>query len=221
MCQRGANRNTSAMSPSRLPRSPNRGVVNRRPQLENIIWGRRAAWSPLWCWPCPKWLLPSSINRIEIFEVCLLVQNTQPWCYISNLKEELTNCGTKAADLLDHFLPANFNANPLNILAHLQQLWLHNAYQFKVLVHLSPFARNLEGQFWDSQFWGLGECKRVGICTNWKPTSQYKVLFYLTSFGSNSNVKLWSLNSIPRLGDWVDLDLSALCIVAKRWKIRI
>ena len=31
------------------------------------------------------------------------------------------------------FLPPNFNTNPLNILVHLQLLWLHNRYQFKVL----------------------------------------------------------------------------------------
>ena len=30
--------------------------------------------------------------------------------------KEPTNCGTKAADVLANFYPANFNANPLNIL---------------------------------------------------------------------------------------------------------
>ena len=30
---------------------PNRGVANRRPQIEHIVCGRRAAWSPLWWWP--------------------------------------------------------------------------------------------------------------------------------------------------------------------------
>ena len=29
------------------------------------------------------------------------------------------------------FWPVNVNANQLNILVHLQQLWFHNAYQFK------------------------------------------------------------------------------------------
>ena len=40
------------MSSSRSPLTQNRGVVNRRPQIEHIMWGHRAAWSPLWWWPC-------------------------------------------------------------------------------------------------------------------------------------------------------------------------
>ena len=32
------------------------------------------------------------------------------------------------------FYPTNFNANPLNILVHLQLRWLHNDYQFKVWI---------------------------------------------------------------------------------------
>ena len=38
-------------------------------------------------------------------------------------KENTTNSGTKAADVLNKFLhPENFNANLLNILVHLQLL---------------------------------------------------------------------------------------------------
>ena len=33
---------------------PNGGVVNGRQQTEHIVWSRRAAWSPLWWWPCRK-----------------------------------------------------------------------------------------------------------------------------------------------------------------------
>ena len=33
------------------PCIPNPGVANRRPQIEYIMWGRRAAWSSLWWWP--------------------------------------------------------------------------------------------------------------------------------------------------------------------------
>ena len=36
----------------RSPRTPNRGVVNRRPPINNSMWGHPAAWSPLWWWPC-------------------------------------------------------------------------------------------------------------------------------------------------------------------------
>ena len=40
------------------------------------------------------------------------------------------------------FWPANIHANPLNILVHLQLLWLYNAYLFNVLGYLLPFVRN-------------------------------------------------------------------------------
>ena len=36
------------------------------------------------------------------------------------LQEKPTNCGTKAANVLDRFLACNFNANSLNILVHLK-----------------------------------------------------------------------------------------------------
>ena len=46
--------------PPRPPNPPNRGAKspplklqpNQRPQIEHIMLGRRAAWSPLWWWPC-------------------------------------------------------------------------------------------------------------------------------------------------------------------------
>ena len=45
MCQWGATRNTWAgyrISSSRSPRTADRGVDNRRPRIEHIMWGRRA-----------------------------------------------------------------------------------------------------------------------------------------------------------------------------------
>ena len=47
------------------PSHPNRRVKqlplklqsNRQPQIEHIIWGRRAAQTPLWWWPCFGWCL--------------------------------------------------------------------------------------------------------------------------------------------------------------------
>ena len=53
--------------------------------------------------------------------------------------------------------PANFNVNPLNILVHLQLLWLRNAYQFKVLFHLQQFGRNLR-RVLGTPIYGLWEC---------------------------------------------------------------
>ena len=47
MCQWGVNRNTWAgyrMRSAGSVRTPNRGVIDRRTQIEHIMWGRRAAW---------------------------------------------------------------------------------------------------------------------------------------------------------------------------------
>ena len=55
--------------------------------------------------------------------------------------------GTKAADVLANFLPANINANPLRICVNLQILWLYNADQAKVWLLLLPFGRNLKRGF--------------------------------------------------------------------------
>ena len=56
MCQWGANRNPWAdykmSSFPAPPRTPNQRVANRRPQIEHIMAGRRAAWSPFGRWPC-------------------------------------------------------------------------------------------------------------------------------------------------------------------------
>ena len=56
---------------------------------------------------------------------------------------------TRGAHKLQIFYLENLNANPMNILVHLQLLWLHNDPQFKVLLHLLPFGRNLKGECWD------------------------------------------------------------------------
>ena len=40
---------------------PNRGVVNRRPEIEHIMRDRRATWSPLWWWPCCLGYIPSFV----------------------------------------------------------------------------------------------------------------------------------------------------------------
>ena len=54
-------------------------------------------------------------------------------------------------------------------------------------------GRNLNEQFWDPQFWGVG----IRSCANRKPTHDFpihlntKFLLYLPPFGRNSNAKLW------------------------------
>ena len=40
------------MSSFPTPTYPNQVVTNWRPHIEHIMWGRRAAWPPLWWWPC-------------------------------------------------------------------------------------------------------------------------------------------------------------------------
>ena len=59
----------------------------------------------------------------------------------------------------------------MNILVHLQLLRLHNAYQFKVLLHLLPFGSNLKGGV--LRFPILVAMLAVGICTNRKTTHDF------------------------------------------------
>ena len=46
-----------------------------------------------------------------------------------------------------YLLASKHNAYRLNILLHLQLLWLHNAYHLKVFLYLTPFGHNLKGGF--------------------------------------------------------------------------
>ena len=107
-----------------------------------------------------------------------------------------------------NFSTGKHNANQLNIFAQLQEevdhftylgsivdaeggteagVRLHNAYWFKVLLNLLPFGHNLNG--------GV---RRVGICTNRKPTHNFPIPIhtkfcsrpYLSPSGQNSNIKL-------------------------------
>ena len=48
------------------PRTPNRGVVNWRPQIEHIMWGRRTVWSPLCWWPCDFYQLTARLSSIYL-----------------------------------------------------------------------------------------------------------------------------------------------------------
>ena len=104
-----------------------------------------------------------------------------------------TNVGLKPPMCWANFYPANFNANPLNSLVHLQLLLLHYACQFKVLLHLLPSGCNLKRGFWDPQFWWLGRWDLYQSKTHPRlpNTFQYKVLLDLPRFGRNSIVRLW------------------------------
>ena len=55
MCQEGANRNMWAgyrISPSQREVLLTEGSSTDDDRFEHIMWGRWAAWSPLWWWPC-------------------------------------------------------------------------------------------------------------------------------------------------------------------------
>ena len=55
-----------------------------------------------------------SINRLTSCSMLALVRR-------SHAQEKPTNCGTEAADVLENFfLASKHNANPLNIVMHLQ-----------------------------------------------------------------------------------------------------
>ena len=71
---------------------------------------------------CVNSLLMGMIQMSRSVSNIILVTNLMPYLRHISKHENPTNCGTKAADVLANFLPANFNANPLNILLHLQLL---------------------------------------------------------------------------------------------------
>ena len=98
--------------------------------------------------------------------------------YFHSSQEKPTNCWTKAANLA-----SKHNANPLNILVHLQLLGfhIHKTCQFKVLLYLLPSGCNLKKEFWDLQFWRYGY--GTGIRTNCKPTHDFPI----------PNIKFWSI----------------------------
>ena len=96
---------------------------------------------------------------------------------------------------------------PLQLLRH------HNAYQFKVWLHLLPYGHNLKGEFWEFPNLGGWGVRGPGVAPTESPSHNFpipvnkKILLYLLPFGRNSSVKLWPINSTPlhRLGVWVYL----------------
>ena len=86
---------------------------------------------------------------------------------------------------------------------------LHNAYQFKALLHLPPFGRKV-GVLRSTIFGGggRGSVRMSGLAPiqsiahpRLPNNCQYNLLRYLPPFGLNSNVKLCLLPQIdPRLG---------------------
>ena len=72
-------------------------------------------------------------------------------------QEKPTNCGTKAADVLDKPCPANLHAKPLNILVPLQLLAFKAHSNSKCCSSATAWPR-FKGGFEFPNFWGLEEC---------------------------------------------------------------
>ena len=83
-------------------------------------------------------------NRLHIYFNSHLRTNDD-----KNSPEKLTNCVSLRPKMCASqlFLAANFCANQLTILVHLQ-LWLRNACQFNVLLYLLPFGGNSNVKLW-------------------------------------------------------------------------
>ena len=103
-------------------------------------------------------LKDNNIYRVVNFEVfptnskhIILLRRMQ------NAQEMPTNCGTKVADAPDKC----FWAGKLKCKSTEYLLWLHNAYQFKVLPHLLPFGRNLKGSIEASPTLWIGELVEI------------------------------------------------------------
>ena len=84
------------MSSSRSPRTQKRQVVNRRPQIEHIMCGRQAAWSPLLWWPC---------NNCNFWTKSRVQFNCAHWWQLNDLPKHsrtLAQTVGKCATLLGH-----------------------------------------------------------------------------------------------------------------------
>ena len=64
------------------------------------------------------------------------LNNVNGWCtklgQFCSLQEKPTSCGTKDADVPDKFLTGKHNANPLNILVHLQLPCAQRGMEFEL-----------------------------------------------------------------------------------------
>ena len=105
-----------------------------------------------------NWINRSCIIRSKI-DLVLLSWNMKS-LHIVGLK--LSMCWT-------HYLVGKHSANPMIILVHLQFLWLHNAYQFNVLLQLLPSDRNLKGVFESPNSGFRGRVKGSGFVPNESP----------------------------------------------------
>ena len=108
----------------------------------------------------------------------------------------------KGSPRVRKFLPANFNTNPLNNLVHLQLLWFHEAYLFKVLLHLLPLCRSLNGGVLGTPNLSVcgvrGELRSREWCLSkahqrLPNTSQCKGLLYLQNMTPQFNPPIWGL----------------------------
>ena len=110
--------------------------------------------------------------------------------HLQNTQEKPTNDGTKAADVPDNFLAGKHNANPLNIFGAFATTMTAKRLSIQ---SVAPSA---------SVWLCFGVCRspilevrESGFVPIESPStifniSQHKVLFYLSPFARNSNVKL-------------------------------
>ena len=65
-----------------------------------------------------------------------------------------------AADMFANFLAGKHQCEPTEYFGAFATTSTSQrlAYQFKLLLLLLPFGRNLKGEFYDPKFRGLGEC---------------------------------------------------------------
>ena len=72
-----------------------RGVVNRRPWIEHIMWGRRTAWSSLWRLPCSCILLTRHFANLAVglcFVTAVMATNKTAYRLEDCAKCDATQC---------------------------------------------------------------------------------------------------------------------------------
>ena len=85
------------------------------------------------------------------------------------------------------FWPVNFNANQLNILVHLPQLWLNSTYQFKVALRLLPFSKSVSN--WSaSDMMTITALEAIASLSGTKNQSRYRQFWLL---GTTETILIW------------------------------
>ena len=142
-----------------IPRTPNRGVVNRQPHIEHIMQGRRTVWSPLWWWPCQFTSFLLAVMLIFANHYCKLtvlflkLYQTCIWVGLS-IRPYLLGL-TLGHSLWRQTCRVSQNIKRRNISANISQTAIKLFTQILQACCLAKFTRNITNSFISVERWKI------------------------------------------------------------------